>query len=317
MWKCPNCDAQLDDEWKFCWSCGLKRGNGRASKRLSRKELKQIVELAEAREKVAEMRRRLQEAREVGGDPEKIAKKARDRETSLRSEMDKVIRQINGQEDVILTPQKVKELNEEKVSLQKMLAENKKYLALLTRMTARQLGVSENEQTVQTFPWRLEELLQTELDLWTRKQDKMEKRFKTAEQVYKEYVQSGKRGEVKAGDSAIHLDNLNNAVNEERKSNNNPREKMNPNGFGERELEMNKKVVAREWLYFIGGMFIGFLCMPILLMVIYPNFSPLVFWVTLLSFGRGAWLGWLDVLLPYGAFQVIRSILWALKMMRE
>lgn len=135
----------------------------RASRRQNRKERQDVIELQEARAKVEEKRQRVRDAQAAGNDPQKIKAQAEAREQTLREQLDKVIRQINGQEDVTLTPVKLKELENEKVTLQKMLAENKRYLVQLTRMMASQRGVSEPEQARVTAQDRIEKQAQDEI----------------------------------------------------------------------------------------------------------------------------------------------------------
>ena len=83
---------------------------------------------------------------------------------------------------------------------------------------------------------------------------------------------------------------------------------------------MKKKVVAREWLYFLFWFLLGLAILPGALATVFapPDevfknlFGYRGFYPGLLE-GRGCWFRWLIVLTPYILFQVVRSMIWAIK----
>ncbi len=82
---------------------------------------------------------------------------------------------------------------------------------------------------------------------------------------------------------------------------------------------MKKKFIACEWLYFL--LFVplfGVLILPFLLMNIFgdENVSLSNFYSSLIGNEDAFWVAWLIVLFPYIVFQLIRSIIWALKQMK-
>jgi hypothetical protein len=82
---------------------------------------------------------------------------------------------------------------------------------------------------------------------------------------------------------------------------------------------MNKKRIAKEWLYFLGCFAFGFFVLPLLLFIIVAPMKGLKFGKFYSEFydpfsgGEGFWFFWLFVLGPYLLFQLIRSIVWAWK----
>lgn len=89
------------------------------------------------------------------------------------------------------------------------------------------------------------------------------------------------------------------------------------------------KTLAKEWLTLIGGILIGFLLVPAL---VYAFFSPASYTsshslgdaykeLTGMLFGKGGrsevWVAIAIVLGPYLLYQFGRSIMWAIRTMKE
>lgn len=78
------------------------------------------------------------------------------------------------------------------------------------------------------------------------------------------------------------------------------------------------RIVAREWLYFLAGMSVGLLFVPLAVFLIsgeresVPTFYS-GFFEALLGF-RG--VAWLVTLSPYLLFQLMRSVIWAIRMVK-
>ena len=93
---------------------------------------------------------------------------------------------------------------------------------------------------------------------------------------------------------------------------------------------MNKKRVAREWLYFLACPLFGLIVMPFLvllvLFVLAVLFVPDRHWTLTEGFGgfyselvgMGEWtvIAWLIVVAPYILFQFVRAVIWAWKTIR-
>jgi hypothetical protein len=83
---------------------------------------------------------------------------------------------------------------------------------------------------------------------------------------------------------------------------------------------MNKKRIAREWLYFLGGMVFGFIVLPVFLSIVFHlfslNFGLSSFYFALVEDRPALPLAWLLVLGPYLLFQLVRSVIWAYKSSR-
>jgi hypothetical protein len=73
----------------------------------------------------------------------------------------------------------------------------------------------------------------------------------------------------------------------------------------------NKKLIAREWLYFLLFFSIG-----ILLLFPFTTGTLQFFYECLIGEGKGCFLMWLFVVAPYLIFQLIRSIIWAIKQLK-
>lgn len=73
----------------------------------------------------------------------------------------------------------------------------------------------------------------------------------------------------------------------------------------------NKKLIAREWLYFLLFFSIG-----ILLLFIFTTITLEIFYECLIGEGEGCFLMWLFIIAPYLIFQLIRSIIWAIKQLK-
>lgn len=84
---------------------------------------------------------------------------------------------------------------------------------------------------------------------------------------------------------------------------------------------VNKKRIAKEWLYFLGFFFFGLLVVPLLLFVFLVSSMKLskVYsdFFSELGGGHDALIVWLFVLGPYLLFQLARSIIWAWKTARK
>jgi hypothetical protein len=91
---------------------------------------------------------------------------------------------------------------------------------------------------------------------------------------------------------------------------------------------MNKKRIAKEWLFFLGALGFGFLILPTTLFLFFHP-KPLLralgdFYSVLFACDKSlynplkeAFHAWLFVLSPYFLLQLIRSILWAIKAIRS
>jgi hypothetical protein len=78
---------------------------------------------------------------------------------------------------------------------------------------------------------------------------------------------------------------------------------------------MIKKIVAREWLYLLGFVVASLVVLPLPLMLILgPQKGTSGFYKALFE---GVWIAWLIVITPYLIFQLVRSVLWALRALRE
>jgi hypothetical protein len=86
---------------------------------------------------------------------------------------------------------------------------------------------------------------------------------------------------------------------------------------------MNKKRVAKEWLYFLGCLLFGLLVLPLLMFVLFGTFAHKSIteffseFFSALTGGRDALITWLFVLAPYLLFQLVRSVIWAYKTTRN
>lgn len=84
---------------------------------------------------------------------------------------------------------------------------------------------------------------------------------------------------------------------------------------------INKKGVAREWLYFLVFFSIGLIGVPVALTLItkspWSELEKFYYWI-LLGGGKveRVW-AWGIVIAPYGAFQLIRSIVWTVTQLKR
>ena len=80
---------------------------------------------------------------------------------------------------------------------------------------------------------------------------------------------------------------------------------------------MIKKIVAREWLYFLGFVVAGLVVLPLpVMLILNPQEGVSAFYKAL--FEESQWqIAWLIVIAPYLVFQLVRSVLWALRVSRE
>ena len=84
-----------------------------------------------------------------------------------------------------------------------------------------------------------------------------------------------------------------------------------------------KKILAREWLTLIVGLLVGFLVVPSFLYTFGPDVSLIDFYIEVLGslFGyegsRSMLITMAVLLAPYFVYQFARSVLWAIKAVRE
>jgi hypothetical protein len=76
-----------------------------------------------------------------------------------------------------------------------------------------------------------------------------------------------------------------------------------------------KRILAREWLYFVSAIIIGFVLIPFLLSALFGPPGLGGFYEELVS--DHSWGLWLFGLAPYLLFQLVRSIMWAIKTVRS
>ncbi len=82
-----------------------------------------------------------------------------------------------------------------------------------------------------------------------------------------------------------------------------------------------KRIIAREWLYLLGWLFVGILPLPLVVMLVSLLFFPHVGSKATLAqlydeLMNGVIGDWLFVLAPYLLFQFVRSIIWAIRSVR-
>src|SRR3989442_1060751 len=81
---------------------------------------------------------------------------------------------------------------------------------------------------------------------------------------------------------------------------------------------MKKNTLAREWLYFLGWIAAPTVGLPLVLKALDPDANVWefysVFWTGL--FKRLEWTAWALLFGPYLVFQLIRSIRWAIRVLR-
>jgi hypothetical protein len=83
---------------------------------------------------------------------------------------------------------------------------------------------------------------------------------------------------------------------------------------------MNKKRIAKEWLFFLGALGFGFSILPTILLLILnpkPQLKDLANFYSALFNRSEAFHAWLFALSPYFLLQLIRSIVWAIKAIRS
>ena len=84
-------------------------------------------------------------------------------------------------------------------------------------------------------------------------------------------------------------------------------------------IPMKLRIVAREWLYFLGSVCFGLILAPaVALLLLRPGaeFSGRYsqFWSALL---RGQFEPWLFALAPYIGLQIVRSVIWSVMQLRR
>jgi len=80
---------------------------------------------------------------------------------------------------------------------------------------------------------------------------------------------------------------------------------------------MIKNIVAREWLYFLGFVVAGLVVLPLpVMLILNPQQGVSAFYKALIE-EREWQIAWLIVIAPYLVFQLVRSVLWALRVSRE
>lgn len=83
--------------------------------------------------------------------------------------------------------------------------------------------------------------------------------------------------------------------------------------------KMAKKIVAREWLYFLLFLCIGIVIVPILLHLIFTGSVKGLgsFYLALIGQETDSLFAWIITIGPYVLFQLIRSIVWAWKQLKH
>jgi hypothetical protein len=73
---------------------------------------------------------------------------------------------------------------------------------------------------------------------------------------------------------------------------------------------MIKKIIAREWLYFLGFVVAALVVLPLPLMLIFdPQQGGFGFYKFYKALFEGVWIAWLYVIAPCLVFQLVRSVL--------
>ena len=79
---------------------------------------------------------------------------------------------------------------------------------------------------------------------------------------------------------------------------------------------IDEKRFAKEWLYFLGSLAFGLTILPAVIMLADGELQYIdTFYKALFEY-QHALIAWLLVLAPYAALQFIRSIVWAVKIVR-
>jgi hypothetical protein len=80
---------------------------------------------------------------------------------------------------------------------------------------------------------------------------------------------------------------------------------------------MNKQRVAKEWLYFLGCFFFGFTVPSLPFLFFGEEIKGTSSFYSALFVGKEKLIAWVFVLTPYLLFQLVRSVIWAVKAARE
>jgi len=87
----------------------------------------------------------------------------------------------------------------------------------------------------------------------------------------------------------------------------------------EKERPRKLKIVAREWLYLLASLFVGWVILP--LVIVSVMFEPDKIWFQYKDYLKGLFRGdsgaWFIALVPYVALQLVRSIIWAVKALKR
>jgi hypothetical protein len=80
---------------------------------------------------------------------------------------------------------------------------------------------------------------------------------------------------------------------------------------------VTKNTVAREWLYLLGFIVGSLVLVPFpVMLILNPRQGASGFYRALFD-GREWFVAWLIVIAPYLAFQLVRSVLWAVRTSRK
>jgi hypothetical protein len=89
---------------------------------------------------------------------------------------------------------------------------------------------------------------------------------------------------------------------------------------------INRKKLAKEWLYLISSLAVGFLILPLVISLLYCKHlqsatdSWLDFYDALLGiggYGRVELIPWFIGMCPYILCQTIRATIWSIKMLKQ
>ena len=76
----------------------------------------------------------------------------------------------------------------------------------------------------------------------------------------------------------------------------------------------SKMIIAREWLVFLVCLAIGFTLLPVAIMLVFKGEVRLGLFYSALFSGNERMLSWGVALAPYIIWQIVRSIVWAIRM---
>jgi len=87
----------------------------------------------------------------------------------------------------------------------------------------------------------------------------------------------------------------------------------------EKEHPQQLKIVAREWLYLLASLFVGWVILPLVIVsVMFPaDKIQFEYKYYLKGLVRGDGGAWFTAFVPYFALQLVRSIVWAVKALKK